>query len=245
LPAPGAGDMSVGVGLQLFSVREQCERDLEATLQFVAELGYDGVELASLHGHTASDLRTLLDELGLAVAGRHVGLDADVASLQEEMRVLGCDRVAVAWIDPPETVAARDAAVEQIAALAARTDLRLGFHNHWAEVHRFEDGASLLERLPEDVWLELDLGWAWHAGESPLQLLEWARGRTPLVHLKDFRSRDTREFVPVGDGAVGYDAIVPRAVELGVEWLIVEQDELDRPWREALGRSIDAVRVTA
>jgi sugar phosphate isomerase/epimerase len=237
--------MSVGVGLQLFTVREACEHDLEGTLRVVAELGYDGVELASLHGRTASELRRLLDELGLAVAGRHIGLDVDVASLQEEMGVLGCDRVAVAWIDPPETAAARDAAVEQIVSLAARLQLSLGFHNHWAEVHRFEDGASLLERLPEDVWLELDLGWAWHAGDSPLRLLEWARGRTPLVHLKDFAARDTREFVPVGDGAVGYETIVPRAVELGVEWLVVEQDELDRPWREALERSIAAVKVAA
>lgn len=237
--------MTSRVGLQLFTVREQCERDLEGTLRAVAELGYDGVELASLHGRSASELRALLDELGLAVAGRHVGLDADVASLEEEMGVLGSDRVAVAWIEPPQSGAQRDAAVEAVAALASSTGLQLGFHNHWAEVRRFEDGASLLERLPEDVWLELDLGWAWHAGESPLRLLEWARGRTPLVHLKDFRSRETREFVPVGDGAVGYDTIVPRAVELGVEWLVVEQDELDRPWREALERSIDAVRVTA
>jgi sugar phosphate isomerase/epimerase len=237
--------MTSRVGLQLFTVREQCERDLEGTLRAVAELGYDGVELASLHGRSASELRALLDELGLAVAGRHVGLDADVASLEEEMGVLGSDRVAVAWIEPPQSGAQRDAAVEAVAALASSTSLQLGFHNHWAEVRRFEDGASLLERLPEDVWLELDLGWAWHAGESPLRLLESARGRTPLVHLKDFRSRETREFVPVGDGAVGYETIVPRAIELGVEWLVVEQDELDRPWREALERSLDAVRVTA
>lgn len=237
--------MNARVGLQLFTVREQCERDLEGTLRPVAELGYDGVELYSLHGRTPGELRTLLDELGLAVAGRHIGLDVDVASLEEEMSVLGCDRVAVAWIDPPSSTAERDAAVERIALLAAATELRLGFHNHWAEVRRFEDGASLLELLPASVWLELDLGWAWHAGESPLRLLEWARGRTPLVHLKDLRSRETREFVPVGEGGVGYDAVVPRALELGVEWLIVEQDELDRPWLEALERSLSCVQVTA
>ena len=132
-----------------------------------------------------------------------------------------------------------------IASLSERTSLRLGFHNHWAEVRRFEDGASLLDLLPGWIWLELDLGWVWHAGASPLELLEWARGRTPLVHLKDFRSRDTHEFVPVGEGAVGYDAIVPRAVELGVEWLIVEQDQLDRPMAEALERSLAAVKVVA
>lgn len=237
--------MSARVGLQLFTVREQCEHDLEATLRGVAELGYEGVELFSLHGRSAGELRALLDELGLAVAGRHVGLDVDVDALAREMDALGCARVAVAWIDPPETIEVRDAAVRRIESLAGRVDLQLGFHNHWAEVRRFEDGASLLERLPESIWLELDLGWAWHAGESPLRLLEWARGRTPLVHVKDFRARETREFVPVGEGAVGYDAIVPRAIELGVEWLVVEQDELDRPWREALERSLEAVQVTA
>ena len=237
--------MSGRVGVQLYTVREQCEDDLEGRLRAVAELGYEGVELFSLHGRTAAELGALLDELGLAVAGRHIGLDADPAALEEEMRALGCDRVAVAWIDPPASAAQRDAAVELIASLARRTALHLGFHNHWSEVRRFEDGASLLERLPDGVWLELDLGWAWHAGESPTRLLEWARGRTPLVHLKDFRARDTREFVPVGEGAVGYGEIVPRAVELGVEWLIVEQDELDRPWRDALERSLRTVTVAA
>ena len=235
----------MSVGLQLFTVREECERDLEGTLRTVAELGFDGIELFSLHGRDPRELRALLDELGLAVAGRHVGLDVDPDALAAEMRTLGCDRVAVAWIEPPETIEQRETAVTRIAELSGRLDLQVGFHNHWAELHRFEDGASLLERLPETVWLELDLGWAWHAGESPLRLLEWARGRTPLVHLKDFRSRGTREFVPVGEGAVGYDAIVPRALELGVEWLLVEQDELDRPWTEALARSLEAVGARA
>jgi sugar phosphate isomerase/epimerase len=240
--------MSARVGLQLFTVREECERDLESTLRTVRELGYDGVELFSLHGRAAGDLRALLDECGLAVAGRHVGLGADASAVADEMRTLGCDRVALAWIEPPSSIAARDDAAARIVELGARMTargLRFGFHNHWAELRRFEDGASLLELLPEPIWLELDLGWAWYGGESPLRLLEWARGRTPLVHLKDLRSRETHEHVPVGEGGVGYDVVVPRAVELGVEWLIVEQDELDRPWAQALERSLGAVRVAA
>jgi sugar phosphate isomerase/epimerase len=240
--------MSARVGLQLFTVREQCDRDLESTLRTVAELGYEGVELFSLHGRPADDLHALVARLGLTVAGRHVGLDADVSAVAREMDALGCDRVALAWIDPPSSISERDDAARQIVEVGARmaaAGLRFGFHNHWSEVRRFDDGLSLLEVLPESIWLELDLGWAWHGGESPLRLLEWARGRTPLVHLKDLRSRETREHVPVGEGGVGYDELVPRAAELGVEWLIVEQDELDRPWTEALERSLDAVRVAA
>src|SRR5439155_860354 len=158
------------------------------------------------------------------------------------------DRVALACVDPVETAADRDAAVERICALGERArdaGLQFGFHNHWSEVRRFDDGASLLDRLPDWIWLELDLGWAWDAGVPPVQLLEWARGRTPLVHIKDLGARGTREFCPVGDGAVGYETVVPKAVELGVEWLIVEQDELDRPMAEALERSLAAVKVAA
>lgn len=238
------------IGLQLYTVRDECERDLESTLRTVASLGYEGVELYSLHGRSAADVRALLDDVGLAVAGRHVGEDVDMAVLAEEQRKLGCDRAALAWIDPPSTVDERDDAVRRIASLASRArdaGLRFGFHNHWGELARLEDGTTLLERLrelPADLlWLELDLGWAWHSGTPPVRLLEWARGRTPLVHVKDIRSRETREHVPVGEGGVGYETVVPRAVELGVEWLIVEQDELDRPPADALERSLATVRA--
>jgi sugar phosphate isomerase/epimerase len=236
------------IGLQLYTVREAADADLEGTLRTVSELGFDGVELYSLHGRSAQEMRRLLDEQGLAVAGRHIPLDADAATVAAEMAVLGCDRVALAWIDPISTIAERDAAVEQVTQLGERTrgaGLNFGFHNHWSEVPRFDDGASLLDLLPGWIWLELDLGWAWYAGVSPLELLAWARGRTPLVHLKDIRARDSREFVPVGLGGVGYGTVIPRAAELGVEWAIVEQDELDRPLADALSRSLTTVREAA
>jgi sugar phosphate isomerase/epimerase len=236
------------IGLQLYTVRDACERDLEGTLQVVASLGYEGVELFSLHGRAAEDVRALLDAHGLVVVGRHVGLDADPQQLAADAAALGCDRVALAWIDPISSTGERDAAIAQIVELGSRVrdaGLRFGFHNHWSEVPRLDDGVSLLEALPAWIWLELDLGWVWHAGASPLELLEWARGRTPLVHAKDLRSRDTREYVPVGVGGVGYEAIVPKAAELGVEWLIVEQDELDRPLAEALHQSYETVRAAA
>ena len=234
--------MKPKIGLQLYTVRDELERDRDGTLRTIASLGYEGVEL---FGEVdARAMRSALDDLGLAVAGRHILLDADIAALAEDARVLGCNRVVLGWIDPVATIEERDEAVARIADLAARTraaGLDFGFHNHWSEVPAFEDGVSLLALLPGWIWLEIDLGWAWWAGTSPLDLLAWARGRTPLVHVKDLRARGTREFVPVGDGAVGYDGLVDRAAELGIEWLLVEQDELDRALRDALERSMKAL----
>jgi sugar phosphate isomerase/epimerase len=60
--------------------------------------------------------------------------------------------------------------------------------------------------------------------------------------VKDLRSRGSREHCPVGDGAVGYERILPAALDVGVEWLIVEQDEVDGPPFDAVQRSFDAVR---
>jgi sugar phosphate isomerase/epimerase len=228
------------IGLQLYTVRDALEHDLRGTLRTVASLGYEGVELFG-----DVDVHELLPALnGLEVAGRHIGLDADVEVLADEARDLGCNRVALGWIDQVATTVERDDAVARITDFALRAraaGLDFGFHNHWSEVPALEDGVSLLALLPGWIWLEIDLGWAWWAGTSPLELLEWARGRTPLVHVKDLRARGTREFVPVGDGAVGYDGIVDRAAELGIEWLLVEQDELDRELAEALDRSLKAL----
>jgi sugar phosphate isomerase/epimerase len=232
------------IGLQLYTVRDELERDRDGTLGTIASLGYEGVELFG--AVDAPAMRAALDEVGLAVAGRHILLEADLDAVAEDARILGCNRVALAWIDPVATLEERDDAVERITALAGRAraaGLDFGFHNHWSEVPALEDGVSLLALLPGWIWLELDLGWAWWAGTSPLELLAWARGRTPLVHVKDLRARGTREFVPVGDGGVGYHGIVDRAAELGIDWLLVEQDELDRELAEALGRSMEALRA--
>ena len=41
------------VGLQLYSIRDKMEEDMEAALRSVKEIGYDYVELAGYFGKTA------------------------------------------------------------------------------------------------------------------------------------------------------------------------------------------------
>jgi sugar phosphate isomerase/epimerase len=236
----------------LYTLRGECARDFEGTLAAVAGLGYEGVELFDLHGHAPDTVRGWLDGLGLVAVCRHASLEAlerDMAGLAEELGVLRCDRVALAWIDPPETSAdAREMAarIAALAELAERHGLRLGFHNHWGELAPLDDGLSLLDLLRAlpagQLWLELDLGWAWVAGVDPVALVLANAGSCPLVHVKDFRSREGREHCPVGQGAVGYERVLPAAAAAEVEWLLVEQDEVDGSGLAAAGQSLAAVR---
>lgn len=239
------------VALQLYTIREECDRDLEGTIRRVGGLGYDGVELFELHGHTPGQVRGWLDHAGLAATGRHARLEVfedDLDGLAAELALLGTDRAVQSWADP-ETIRQPESLLERIEAAgraAHDSGLRFGFHNHWTEVEPLDGGGTFLDRLRELpgelVWLELDLGWIWQGGGNLLAELEASAGRCPVVHVKDYVSREGRDDVPVGDGTVGYDRVIPAAIAAGVEWLVVEEDEVGpRPF-EAIDRSLHAVR---
>lgn len=239
------------VGLMLYTVRADCARDFEGTLRAVREIGYEGVELFDLHGHDPDDVRALLDELELAVCGRHASLEAiesDLDGLVGELRAVGSDRLVLAWIAPPATAHEADAVVARIAALTKRVrdaGLRLGFHNHDGELRPLDDGRTVLDRLVEladdQLFFEVDLGWAWFAGVEPAGLVERLAPRVPLVHVKDLAPQAEQRFVPVGDGDVGYGDVLPAIEGLGIDWLLVEQDELGELGLDAVRRSFTAV----
>lgn len=239
------------LGLMLYTLRAECARDFYGTLRAVRAIGYEGVELYDLHGHDPHELRTLLDELGLAVCGRHALLDAIESNLDElaaELRAVGTDRLVLAWIAPPATSGEADAVVARIAALAKRVrdaGLLLGFHNHDGELRALDDGRTVLDRLAElgedELFFEVDLGWAWFAGAEPAGVVERLAPRVPLVHVKDLAPRAEHRFVPVGDGDVGYAHLLPELGGLGVEWLLVEQDDIEGPALDAVRRSFAAV----
>jgi sugar phosphate isomerase/epimerase len=235
----------------LYSLRGDCARDFEGTLRAVREVGYEGVELIDLYGHDPHDVRVLLDELGLAVCGRHASLErieSDLDALAGELRAVGSDRLVLAWIAPPATAQEADAVVARIAALAKRVrdaGLRLGFHNHDGELRPLDDGRTVLDRLLEldedELFFEVDLGWAWFAGAEPAAVVARLAPRVPLVHVKDLAPGAEQRFVPVGDGDVGYGDVLPAIEGLGIEWLLVEQDEVGELGLDAVRRSFTAV----
>jgi len=236
------------LGLMLWTIRDECARDFPAALREVAALGFEGVEPFDLHGRTPAEIARVLEETGLVACARHALLEEIESRLPElaaEAGELGWRRLVVSWVDPTRLDGALVARLEAAGEAAAAHGLELGFHNHDAEVAPNDGGGSFLEELlaREKLFLELDLGWAWYAGVDPIALLGSARGRCPIVHVKDFHGRNGHSFAPVGDGAVGYERVAPAAVETGVEWLLVEQDETDGPSLEAARRSLAALRT--
>ena len=91
------------------------------------------------------------------------------------------------------------------------------------------------------MYLELDLGWIWWGRHDPVQWLEAARKRVPMVHVKDFEEAGVKRYCALGDGSMDYARILPATRAACVEWLLVEQDEADGSTLEAAARSYGAL----
>ena len=152
----------------------------------------EGVELFDLHGHARPTCAAWLDEIGLVACGRHAPLDAiesGCPSWRREADELGWRRLVVSWVDPATARrrARRPARRPRPrAARGARPRARL------PQPRRRGPRARRRPQLPRRaarrrrLFLELDLGWAWYAGVDPSRSSSAARGRCPLVHVKDF-----------------------------------------------------------
>ena len=64
------------IGLQLYTVGDLARKDLEGTLKRIADIGYETIELAGLHGHTVPELRAAADAVGLKLVSIHISADS-------------------------------------------------------------------------------------------------------------------------------------------------------------------------
>jgi sugar phosphate isomerase/epimerase len=236
------------LAVQLYTLRELTAQSMGAALDVAAGIGYGGVELAGLTDLSAEETASACRRLGLEICGAHVGLDrfdVEPDAVAEELRVLGTADIVFPWLPVFSSAAEIEAACRRVAAAAARASslgLSPHFHNHRGEFERLPSGERLWEGLVaiSGLGLELDLGWAWAAGEPPEALLRATAGRCSLAHLKDLRRTDGEvSDTPLGDGEIDWRSIVPVALEVGVEWLIVEQDHPGEQPVAAVARSFE------
>lgn len=232
------------IALQLWTVRHEMLADLPATLAAVAGAGYRAVELAGLHDVPAERLASLLAANELRPVASHEGIErlrGDLDMVADRMGVLGCDRVIVPWL--PEEDRASGGAVRRVAgelaSFAARLGdrgLRLGFHNHDVEFAALDGSTvweALLDALPPDVEIELDVFWAAAGGADPVAEIHRLGSRVRLLHVKDRAAATDPDApprdAPVGTGTLPIADIVAAGRRAGVAWYIVEQDEAADP----------------
>jgi sugar phosphate isomerase/epimerase len=243
----------IPIGLQLYSVREDCAEDLPAVLEAVADMGYVGVEFAGIHGYSADDLRALLDDNGLACCGTHIGLDTLLGDAFEESvefhLALGNRYLIVPGL-PEERRNSRQAWFEtaqlfnEIAAKLKPHDLLTGYHNHSIEFTELDGELpwdTFFGNTNPEVVMQFDVGNAMHGGAEAGPFLSRYPGRAITVHLKEYSA--TNDKALIGEGDAKWDEIFELCETTGnTEWYIVEQESYAYPPMECVAKCLDNLR---
>lgn len=235
------------VGVQPYTVREQLSKDYIGTLERIAAIGYQGIELGRPpEGITVAEQKALLDRIGLQVIGSHAGFDTfdfdpdDISDYLEEVN--GGKYVAISLrFASRDEVLAKAAKLNAVGERFSRRGVQLLYHNHDWEFTKF-DGEYALDILlketdPALVQMELDTYWVKRGGEDPAEYLSRLKDRCPLLHIKDVEAGDEQFFAEIGEGVLDFKTIAQAAQEAGTRWLVVEQDQCRRDPLESLAIS--------
>jgi sugar phosphate isomerase/epimerase len=246
------------IGAQLYTVRDQAERDLPAVLEKIHKIGYQEVEpYWTVYNRPAPELKKLINDHGLRAPSGHFNYEKLDDSSIEYAKTLGLEFLICPML-PDDMWTSLDGFkraadfYNKFGEKVHKAGIKFGHHNHDYEFRPF-GGVTGLETLlkltdPNLVCLEMDCYWVTQAGQDPLQLLKQYPTRIKLLHLKDRKpgfppsfdmGEPSSHFTEVGAGTIDWKDIIPAAEAIGVHHFFVERDSGDLQPFDSLKVSFD------
>jgi sugar phosphate isomerase/epimerase len=237
----------------MYSVREAAAKDLGGVLKAVADMGYEGVEFAGMHGHDADQVRAWLDEAGLKCISTHLVLDDVTGDTLDETvaynKVLGNRDLIVAGLPPDrhesaaglrETAAFFNELVERCKAV----DMRTGYHAHPPDFTKVDGEYPwdiVFSSTTPDFIMQIDTGNSLRCGVDSCPFIERYPGRARTAHLKEFTEDPGGALI--GDGVTDWEKVFSLCESVGgTEWYVVEQESYPVPPMEAARGSLANLR---
>jgi len=200
------------LGVQLYSVRDDMEKDPLGTLKQISAMGYKYVEHANyvnrkFYGYAPADFKKTLDDQGLQMHSGHTTFSKehwDEAKNDftdawkyavEDAKIVGQHYVISPWLD--ENLRKNTDELKRFldlfnknGELCQKSGMKFGYHNHNFEFDTMIDGKRLYDIIlastdPKLVAQQMDIGNMYGAGGRPLELLKQYPGRFELLHVKD------------------------------------------------------------
>ena len=216
-------------GVQLYSVRDDMQKDPSGTLKKLADMGYKYVEHANyvnrkFYGYGPPEFKKLLDDLGLQMKSGHtvMGQKAWDESKNEftdawkytveDAAVVGQEYVISPWLDESyrkdiDGLKKFLAVFNKSGELCKKSGMRFGYHNHDFEFNTMVDGMRLYDIIlketdPDLVIQQMDMGNMYGAGGRALDLLKQYPNRFKSFHVKDEIKSDKK------DSMGGYESTI-------------------------------------
>jgi sugar phosphate isomerase/epimerase len=237
------------LGLQLWSVRDEAQKDLAATLKQVKSWGIDEVEAAGFYGRTAEQFAAELKNAGLRCHAMHVDferLGKDLPGVLKEADALGVSTIVNPYLPHKgqpfatrEEMLAAAQAFSKWAKECKAAGKRFAYHIHGQEFGEAPEGTLLdvlAKQTAPDVGFEFDVYWVTAGGGDPVALMKKYAGRVWYTHLKDMAkgvdprtpAAHTEEAnVVLGTGQIDIKAIVAEGPGARVEINYIEDESKD------------------
>jgi len=231
-------------GVQLYSVRDVIGKDPKGVMTQLAQMGYKQFESYSgqqgfLWGMTPAEMKSFLNDIGVKMVSTHFNFGQQMDKPDELQKSFdmakgaGLTYILCPYIGPQKSmddwkrIADRfNKAGEQ----AKKSGMKFGYHNHDYSFKPL-DGQIPQEYLlantdPKNVMFELDLCWIDVAGQDTEAHLKKYGKRYELCHIKDYKKVDGKPVQnDLGKGAVDFKKTLRVAMENGMKYYIVEQEE--------------------
>lgn len=213
--------MSLKVGVQLYSVRNEMMKDPIGTIESVAKAGYKYLEAANHNaledfgvgfGVDAKTLKSVLDDQGSGIVSAHIfPFTADnTKELIEYNHILGNNYIVypMDFYGGYDEVQRKVEMMNSVGKIFRAEGISLLYHNHFHEFQKFGDKTvfqMIYENTdPDYLGFELDTFWSMRGGQNPLEVMDYLGQRLKLVHQKDYLPADG--YPKVIFDRLGYDA---------------------------------------
>ncbi len=243
------------IGLQMWSLREIAKESPLKALDQAKAYGFKEIEAVRPASMSIDEYAAAVKERGFTVVSVHASYEPLTKNPDEAIafaKALGANYITCPWARPgnePWTVeAAKEIAANfnKIGAACKAAGLQFAYHPHGYEFVAVEGGKvgetvfDVFARAtkPDLVKLQMDVFWVFHAGQSPVKLLEQYGDRWFSLHVKDIRkgaithlstgSAAPTDNVAVGTGQIDWKAVLGTAQKVGVKYYIIE-DETPAP----------------
>ncbi|HEK20090.1 sugar phosphate isomerase/epimerase family protein [Mucilaginibacter sp.] len=231
------------LGMQLYMVKEDMERDPAGTLKLLGAMGYKQIESYGsdkgiFWGYSHKDFKKLAGSFGLELISSHY----NPCSLQEFDRLagqaaeIGMKYLVCPWLGPQKDIDAFKRFAEdfnQRGAICKKHGLRFGYHPH-DYPYKAVNG-----QLPIDVLLnntdkalvdyQMDVYYAVTEGADPYAYMKKYKGRFTMVHMRDVLKKrlpagsKEESACDLGEGIINFPKFIAAGEDNGMEFFFVEQ----------------------
>lgn len=253
----------IPIGLELYSVRHDLERDALGTLKAVAAMGYEGVEFAGPPKHSGKDLAAMLKQTGLVCCGWHTPFnlvqDDTLAATIELNQAVGNKYIIIPGLPGHLVQTIADwvkmaGFFNRLADKLAAHGMITGYHNHHTEFIA-KEGTTPWDAFfgnvrPGAVVMQMDVGNALRGGADVMGILKRYPGRCQTIHLKPYSPKAGKDKPEAGfRPLIGQDEIPWRELFALCEtkgdtaWYIVEYESDAFPPLDAVERCLKALKA--